>query len=133
MGLFDLGLGPVADVVGKALDKFFPDANKAAEAKLEVEKALIANQAMIFGSMKEVMAADAASEGWMTRNARPMTVYWCLGMMTWVVVAPIFGLQAQTIASIKAIPMELWNLSAYGIGAYILGKSGVDIAKAIKK
>ena len=133
MGLFDLGLEPVADVVGKALDKFFPDANKRAEVQAEVERALIANQAAILSSMKDVMVADAASEGWMTRNARPMTVFWCLGMMTWVVLAPIFDLQAQTIDSIKAIPSELWNLSAYGIGAYILGKSGVDIAKAIKK
>lgn len=133
MGLLDLGLGPVADVIGKALDKFFPDANKRAEVQAEVERALIANQAAIMGSMKEVMVADAASEGWMTRNARPMTVFWCLGMMTWVVMAPLFGVQAATIASIKAIPSELWNLSAYGIGAYILGKSGVDIAKAIKK
>lgn len=132
MGLIDLGLGPIADVVGKALDKFIPDANVKAQAEAEIRRQLSENQAVIFGSMKEVMAADAQSESWMTRNARPFTVFWCLGMMTWVVVSPIFGLQNATIASLKAIPSDLWNMSAVGIGAYILGKTGIDIAKQVK-
>lgn len=133
MGILDLGLGPVADVVGKALDKFFPDANKRAEVQAEVERALIANQATILSSMKDVMVADSQSESWATRNARPITVFWCLGMMTWVVVSPMFGVQVQTIAAIKAIPSDLWNMAMVGIGGYILAKSATDIVKAVKK
>jgi hypothetical protein len=119
--------------VSGILNRIIPDADKRMEVEGEIQRALLANQSAIYDAMKEVMAADAASESWATRNARPFTVFWCLGMMTWVVTAPAFGLQAQTITSIKAIPADLWNLSAYGIGAYILGKSGVDIAKALKK
>jgi len=125
-----LGLVPsIINIIGKAV----PDADKRLEIQNEITKLILENQANLMSAMKDVMVADAQSEGWATRNARPMTVYWCLGMMTWVVMAPIFGLQDATIRAITAIPEQLWSLSAYGIGAYILGKSGVDIAKAIAK
>jgi hypothetical protein len=127
------GIMAIVASISGILNKIIPDADKRLEVQGEIERALIANQGAIYTAMKDVMAADAASESWAARNARPFTVFWCLGMMTWVVIAPAFGLQAQTIASVKAIPADLWNLSAYGIGAYILGKSGVDIAKALKK
>lgn len=127
------GITAIIASISGILARIIPDPDKRMEAEAEIQKALIANQAAIFDAMKSVMVADAQSEGWMTRNARPLTVFWCLGMMTWVVISPIFGLQAATIKSVAAIPSELWNMSAAGIGAYILGKSGVDIMKALKK
>lgn len=127
------GITAIIAAISGILTRIIPDPDKRMEAEAEIQKALIANQAAIFDAMKSVMVADAQSEGWMTRNARPLTVFWCLGMMTWVVISPIFGLQAATIKSVAAIPSELWSMSAAGIGAYILGKSGVDIAKALKK
>lgn len=126
-------LETILGMVLPIINKIIPDPQKQAEIQAELTKALINGQSALYESMKGVMAADAASESWMTRNARPLTVFWCLGMMTWVVLSPIFGLQAATIKSISAIPSELWSMSAAGIGAYILGKSGVDIAKALKK
>lgn len=127
------GITEIITAISGVLARIIPDPDKRMEAETEIQKALLASQSAIFDAMKSVMVADAQSEGWMTRNARPLTVFWCLGMMTWVVVSPIFGVQAATIKSIQAIPDTLWSLSAYGIGAYILGKSGVDIAKALKK
>lgn len=126
--MFEAILGLILPVINKII----PDPQKQAEIQAEITKTLVQNQSAIFDAMKTVMAADAASEGWMTRNARPMTVFWCLGMMTWVVLSPIVGLQDATIKSIAAIPAELWNMSAAGIGAYILGKSVVDGMKAMK-
>ena len=123
----------IIKLVWPIFDRLIPDTNARAEAKELLEKTLLDNQAALMQSMASVMAADAASESWMTRNARPVAVFWCLGMMTWVVLSPIFGLQAETIKSIRAIPSELWNMSAAGIGAYILGKSITDAAKAYKK
>jgi hypothetical protein len=65
--------------------------------------------------------------------ARPIVVMWCLVMITWVVVSPMFGLQVATIAAIKAVPSDLWNLVMVGIGGYILAKSVTDAVKAVKK
>ena len=115
------------------MNKVIPNADDRAKAQEEITRKLIENVAAIYDAMKTVMAADAASDGWMTRNARPAVVFWCLGMMTWVVASPIFDLQAATIQAVTAIPAPLWSLASYGIGAYILGKSGVDVAKALKK
>jgi hypothetical protein len=93
---------------------------------------LIANQAAIYDAMKEVMAADAASESVLTRNARPLVVMWCMVMITWVVLSPVFGLQTETIDAIKAVPGDLWNLVMVGIGGYILAKTVTDGIKASK-
>lgn len=114
------------------LNKFIPDADKRAEASEAITKQLLENQAALYDGMKTVMAADAASESWMTRNARPAVVYWCLSMMTWLIISPIFDLQTATIKSINAIPDNMWNVVLVSIGGYILAKSGVDIAKAVK-
>ena len=125
-------LEAILGLVLPIINKMIPDPQKQAEIQAEITKTLAQNQSAIFDAMKTVMAADAASEGWMTRNARPLTVFWCLGMMSWVVLSPIFGLQDVTIKSIAAIPSELWNMSAAGIGAYIVGKSVVDGMRALK-
>jgi hypothetical protein len=119
--------------VSGILNRIIPDADKRMEVEGEIQRALIANQSAIYDAMKEVMAADSASESMLTRNARPIVVMWCLVMITWVVVSPMFGLQVATIAAIKAVPSDLWNLVMVGIGGYILAKSVTDAVKAVKK
>jgi hypothetical protein len=119
--------------ISGVLTRIIPDADKRMEVEGEIQRALIANQSAIYDAMKEVMAADSASESMLTRNARPIVVMWCLVMITWVVVSPMFGLQVATIAAIKAVPSDLWNLVMVGIGGYILAKSVTDAVKAVKK
>jgi hypothetical protein len=119
--------------VSGILNRIIPDADKRMEVEGEIQRALLANQSAIYDAMKEVMAADAGSESMLTRNARPIVVMWCLVMITWVVVSPMFGLQVATIAAIKAVPSDLWNLVMVGIGGYILAKSVTDAVKAVKK
>jgi hypothetical protein len=119
--------------VSGILNRIIPDADKRMEVEGEIQRALLANQSAIYDAMKEVMAADSASESMLTRNARPIVVMWCLVMITWVVVSPMFGLQVATIAAIKAVPSDLWNLVMVGIGGYILAKSVTDAVKAVKK
>jgi hypothetical protein len=127
------GITAIIASISGILNKIIPDANKRMEVEGEIQRALIANQAAIYDAMKEVMAADSASESMLTRNARPIVVMWCLAMITWVVVSPMFGLQVATIAAIKAVPSDLWNLVMVGIGGYILAKSVTDAVKAAKK
>lgn len=129
-----LALIPILlQAVGPVLSRLIPDPKAQAEAQAELIKAVSENQSAIMGAMSDVMKADAASESWMTRNARPTVVYWSLGMITTFMVASLFGAGPDLTAAFKGIPQQLWDLTTYGIGAYILGKSGVDIAKAVKK
>jgi hypothetical protein len=126
------GITAIIASISGILNKIIPDANKRMEVEGEIQRALIANQAAIYDAMKEVMAADAASESVLTRNARPLVVMWCMVMITWVVLSPIFGLQKETIDAIKAVPGDLWNLVMVGIGGYILAKTVTDGIKASK-
>lgn len=126
------GITAIVTAISGVLARIIPDPDKRMQVEGEIQKALLASQSAIYDAMKSVMAADAASESWLTRNARPIVVMWCLAMITWVVFSPMFGAQAQTIAAIKAVPSDLWNLVTVGIGGYILAKSAVDVAKAIK-
>lgn len=70
------------------------------------------------------MKADASSESPWARNARPMTVFWALAMISWVgVVSPMLGLQSEVVTALKGVPAELWSLLSVGIGAYMLARS----------
>ena len=117
-------LNAILPVLGPILEKLIPDANKRAEAQEALTKAVLDNQVAILQASKDVMVADAQSEGWLTRNARPLTVVWSLGVMTWIIaVAPIFGLVEATLGALKAIPDNLWNVMLVGIGGYTLARS----------
>lgn len=129
-----LALIPVLlQAVGPILARLIPDPKAQADAQAEIIKAVSENEAAVYSAMSATMAADAASEGWMTRNARPTVVFWCLGMITLWFIASLFGFGDILGIAFKGVPSQLWELAQYGIGAYILGKSGVDIAKAVKK
>lgn len=121
-------LGPISEI----LTRLIPDPNKRIELENEITKAMLSNQASMLDAMKSVMVADAQSEGWLTRNARPLTVVWGLSMLTWLgVLAPSLGIGNEAISAIKQVPSDLWNLVTVGIGAYILGKSGEAIASSV--
>jgi hypothetical protein len=110
-------------LITKVFDKAIADPNERAKAQEQVTKALLENQAAIFEGMKEVMAADAKSESPMTRNARPIVVYWSLGVISLIVIGGIFGFASPILDALKAVPDKLWDLMTYGIGAYVLGRS----------
>lgn len=127
------GIGPILDVVTKVINRIIPDPEKAAEAKLEMEKALIGAQNAIYDAMSKVMVADSQSESWLTRNIRPIAVCWGLCTISWIILSPIFGLQKETLFTVTQIPSDLWNLVTVGIGAYILGRSAEKSVKNFKQ
>lgn len=121
-------LGPISEILGRII----PDPNKRIELENEITKVMLSNQSALMDAMKSVMVADAQSEGWLTRNARPATVVWGLSMVTWLgVVAPSLGIGNEAITAIKQVPSDLWNLVTVGIGAYMLGKTGETIANSV--
>jgi Holin of 3TMs, for gene-transfer release len=110
-------------LITKVFDKAIADPSERAKAQEEVTKALLENQATIFEGMKAVMVADAQAESPLTRNARPIVVYWSLSVISLIVVAAAFGFAGPILDALKAVPDKLWDLMTYGIGAYVLGRS----------
>ena len=74
-------LGALLDIGGKILDKIFPDPAQAEQAKLKLlemqqngELAQIAADTAEQQELTKRAAADMASDSWLSKNIRPMTL-----------------------------------------------------------
>jgi len=92
-------LGALLDIGGKILDKVFPDPAQAEQAKLKLlemqqngELAQIAADTAEQQELTKRHEADMASDSWMSKNIRPMTLVFIL-----VVYTSFAGLSAADI------------------------------------
>lgn len=80
-----LALGPLLEIGGKILDKVLPDPAAASAAKQALaaleqngELAKMANDTKLFeveqSNLTERLKADMASDSWLSKNIRPMTL-----------------------------------------------------------
>lgn len=80
-----LPLGPLLEVGGKILDRVLPDPEAKARAQAELlklsqdgELAKIANDTKLFeveqNNLTDRLKADMASDSWLSKNIRPMTL-----------------------------------------------------------
>ena len=94
-----IGLDALLNVGGKLIDKLIPDPEAKAKAQLELQKmaqdgelAKMANETKMYeteqNNLTERVKADMASDSWMSKNIRPMTLvfilitYTTFGMMS---------------------------------------------------
>ena len=84
-----IGLDAVLSIGGKLIDKLIPDPEAKAKAQLELTKlaqdgelAKMANDAKLYeveqNNLTERMQADMASDSWLSKNIRPMTLIYIL-------------------------------------------------------
>ena len=92
-------LGALLDIGGKILDKVFPDPAQAEQAKLKLlemqqngELAQIAADTAEQQELTKRHEADMASDSWMSKNIRPMTLVFIL-----IVYTTFAGLSAADI------------------------------------
>jgi uncharacterized membrane protein (DUF106 family) len=78
-------LGAILDIGGKILDKVFPDPAQAEQAKLKLlemqqngELAQIAADTAEQQELTKRAQADMASDSWLSKNIRPMTLIFIL-------------------------------------------------------
>jgi hypothetical protein len=127
-------IATILSTVAPVLQKLIPDPDQRNRVQLELQQALAAQQAALVEAAKDVMVADAQSESWLTRNARPCVVFWALGCMTWIVaIAPVFGLVEATLGALKAVPDNLWNVMLVGIGGYTLARGIENGARSLSR
>jgi hypothetical protein len=79
-------IGALLDIGGKILDKVFPDPAQAEQAKLKLlemqqngELAQIAADTAEQQELTKRQQADMASDSWLSKNIRPMTLLFILG------------------------------------------------------
>jgi len=84
-----IGLDAVLSIGGKLIDKLIPDPEAKAKAQLELTKlaqdgelAKMANDAKLYeveqNNLTQRMQADMASDSWLSKNIRPMTLIYIL-------------------------------------------------------
>jgi hypothetical protein len=84
-----IGLDAILNIGGKLIDKLIPDPEAKAKAQLELTKlaqdgelAKMANDSKLYeveqNNLTERMQADMASDSWLSKNIRPITLIYIL-------------------------------------------------------
>jgi hypothetical protein len=101
-----LGLDALLQVGGKLIDKLIPDPEAKAKAQFELTKmaqdgelAKMANETRLFEVEQENVTrraeADMASDSWLSKNIRPMTLVFLLVAYSGFAIASIFDLETR--------------------------------------
>lgn len=125
--------GSIAEIV----KRFVPDPDKRLEAETEIAKAMQASLGQLAQASADVMKADAASDAWYTRAARPIVVYWSLVTVTGIALLAPFGYADAVVSALSKVPVELWNTMTWGVGIFAGGRTvekiAASVVKAVKK
>lgn len=118
-------LGAVLPALTQVIDRLFPDAEARAKAQLEVQAALVAQEAELQRAVIDVVKAEAQSEHWLTASWRPIL------MLTFgsIIVARFLGFTAPGISEGELV--RLWSILEIGIGGYVIGRSAEKIVPRV--
>jgi hypothetical protein len=123
----------VTDAVGKAEDvllKYIPDGTVRAQASAEIDKAMAESVTARVNAQRDVMMADAHSDNWFTRAARPMVVYWSLTGITAIAVLGYMGKADPVAHALALVPDRMWDMVAAGIGIYTVARTAEKTVKS---
>lgn len=127
-------VAPLIPLIGKVIDKIFPNEEAKAEAKLKLIELTQSGELEKLAASKDVVIAEIQGESAAQRNWRPHLMYLIMFLMVFNgVVVPLveamFGVKLPILEAWSAIPKEMWNLLQIGMGGYIVGRTGEKIAK----
>lgn len=114
-------------IIGKIIDKIFPDKQAAAEAKLKLLELQQQGDLKELDTAANIIIAEASGEGALQRNWRPITMLTFVGL----VVAHWLGFTAENLS--EAQIMALLDIVKVGIGGYVVGRTVEKAVKEYKK
>ena len=134
-----LGLEALLQVGGKLIDKLIPDPEAKAKAQLELQKmaqdgelAKMANETKLFeveqNNLTERLKADMASDSWMSKNIRPLTLVFLLVAYSGFAIASIFEYETRG-AYVELLGQ--WGMLVMSF--YFGGRTMEKIADRVKK
>lgn len=113
------------------LGRFIPDADARAKAQEEITRQILANEATIIASARDVVTAEIGSGNALASSWRPVLMYLLMFLLLGFFVGGAFGFADRLGAGMRAIPESLFTLLQIGLGGYIVGRSGEKIASAV--
>lgn len=123
-------LGPI---LGDTLKRVIPDKAERERVQAEMTTKILDQEATIMGAMRDVMVADSSSANKLTSAARPIVVYWCLGMISLITVLGCLGMADGAIKALAGVPDMLWQMMTVGIGAFSLTRGLEKSVTAYRK
>lgn len=134
-----IGLDALLNVGSKLIDKLIPDPEAKAKAQLELAKmaqegelAKLANETKLFEVEQENVTrraeADMASDSWLSKNIRPMTLVFLLVAYSGFAVASIFDFETRG-AYVELLGQ--WGMLVMSF--YFGGRTMEKIADRVKK
>jgi hypothetical protein len=122
-------LNPLAAIGGKLIDRFLPDPIAAEKAKAELfqmqqngELAQMANETEMFKAEQQNTTdrwtADMASDSWLSKNVRPMTLVYILTAYLTLAILDGFGFK---ISESYVTLLGQWGMLV--MGAYFGGRT----------
>lgn len=134
-----MGLDAILNIGGKLIDKLIPDPEAKAKAQFELTKmaqdgelAKLANEAKMYEVEQENVTrraeADMASDSWLSKNIRPMTLIFLLTAYSGFAIASIFEYETRG-AYVELLGQ--WGMLVMSF--YFGGRTMEKIAERVKK
>ena len=114
-------------LVGKVIDKIFPDADEAKDAKVVLTEMFINGELEELTQQAGVIKAEAQGEGWLQRSWRPIVML----VFTALVVCRWMGWAAPDLT--PEVEMKLFSIVQLGIGGYIASRGLEKVTKTWKE
>lgn len=113
------------ELVGKIIDKVFPNKEAADAAKLRLFEMQQNGELQELTERASIVKTEAASEHWLAATWRPIL------MLTFgaLIVARWFGWAAPDLSESEYL--KLWDIVELGIGGYVVGRSAEKIVPSI--
>lgn len=113
------------ELVGKIIDKVFPDKAAADAAKLKLLEMQMNGELQELTQRTEIIKTEAASEHFLAATWRPILMLTFGGL----IVARWFGWSAPDLT--EAEYLKLWDIVQLGIGGYVVGRSFEKVVPSI--
>lgn len=113
-------------LLGKVIDKLFPDANKAREAKAQLAEMMLNGELEELALRAGVINTEAKGESWLQRCWRPLVML----VFTALVVCRWMGWAAPDLS--PEVELKLFSIIQLGIGGYIASRGLEKVTRTWK-
>ena len=114
-------------VVGKIIDKIFPDADQADKARSALTQMAINGELDELAQQAGVIKAEAQGEGWLQRSWRPIVML----VFTALIVCRWMGWASPDLS--ETLELKLLGIVQLGIGGYIASRGLEKVTAKLQK
>tara|TARA_R110000782_G_C14486270_1_gene376688 strand:+ start:75 stop:464 length:390 start_codon:yes stop_codon:yes gene_type:complete len=123
----------ILDFGSTLLDKFFPDKDAAAKAKLELLRMQSSGELAKLQASAGIITAESQSEHFLVAAWRPITMLvFVFIIANNYIIYPYLSLFFDSAPKLN-IPPDMWDLLKIGIGGYTVGRTVEKSVKSYKE